>query len=177
MAQNGSKWNIDRASVERREDLAKFHIDNHLAISVGSEEEKVHQEEDIQNDFPHLLGNSLFEQGFYWIATSKDDGSIAGCIGLNPSTEEKAVWLTAFSVASSFRGQGLGKELLQLAIQFASSEALKYGWATIKLVTLDRMEVAKAMYSKVGFDTKSTTKTNFYKVYHMEQPLPIREVV
>jgi len=177
MAQNGSKWTIARAPVERRKDLVKFHIDNHLAISTNNEEEKVHQEADTQSDFPHLLDDSLFEQGFYWIATSNDGGSIVGCIGLNPSTEEKAVWLTAFSVASSFRRQGLGKELLQLTIQFASKDALKYSWATIKLVTLDRMEVAQAMYSKVGFNTKSTEKTKFNKVYFMEQPLPIRHVV
>jgi len=40
MAQNSSKWTIVRAAVERRKDLAKFHIDNHLAISIGSEGEK-----------------------------------------------------------------------------------------------------------------------------------------
>ena len=62
-----------------------------------------------------------------------------------PSPEKQSVKLERMAVLSAYRGQGIGRELLQVAIAFAQSQ----GFAEIRL---NAQTQAKAFYQKLGFE-------------------------
>ncbi|KAL6078763.1 Amino-acid acetyltransferase [Balamuthia mandrillaris] len=139
---------IRHAKAEERAAVAALVIQNHLALSEDSAEEWLEQLKDVPSDFAHLMQDSSFAEGRHQVAIDKHSGAIVGCACIAP-TEEEGVWLLeALSVRPSWRGRGLGKRLLRLAID----EARRVGAQRLKLVTLkERMENAWRLYQKQGF--------------------------
>lgn len=74
------------------------------------------------------------------------EGKVAGCVGLRPFDEErgevKRLW-----VRDAFKGQGLGRILLNRVIEDASA----IGYRQLLLDTLPKMEAALRLYESLGF--------------------------
>jgi GNAT superfamily N-acetyltransferase len=72
---------------------------------------------------------------------------MVGGIGLKPDKEDQSVeWINGFALNSSLRGMGIGQRLFQLVLDNARATT-----KTLRLMTLDRLKAALAIYKKNGF--------------------------
>jgi putative acetyltransferase len=100
--------------------------------------------------------------------TSKE----VGCAGIRKS-EENIAELKRMFIKEEHRNKGLGKELLQRAIELAK----ELGYKKIRLDTLDTMRSAIALYEKFGFRQTGAYRYNphrnvrFYELLIQPQPL------
>jgi GNAT superfamily N-acetyltransferase len=104
----------------------------------------------FEKELDGLLGFYTSPTGFIFLA--KTLGNVVGCIAVRPIINEKVPSLTVaelkrFYVYDDFKGMGIGKQLLELAL--GEAKLLKY--RSIMLETMDRMEVATSLYLKTGF--------------------------
>lgn len=87
----------------------------------------------------------------YWIGRDDATGDVVGGTGLYtmPGDEAEAAWLGWYWVDPARRGEGLGRMLLQFAIDTARAEGKSY----LRLYTSDSPseKVAGALYEKMGF--------------------------
>ncbi|MDF3025828.1 MAG: family N-acetyltransferase [Fluviicola sp.] len=97
--------------------------------------------------------DALFElfktgQSHYFIA--KENGIIAGGCGIYPTEglPEGCVELVKLYVAKSYRGTGLGKQLIERSIAAATSE----GYRELYLETLPELHIAVGLYEHLGFE-------------------------
>ncbi|MGV3630144.1 MAG: GNAT family N-acetyltransferase [Bacteroidota bacterium] len=84
----------------------------------------------------------------YWVAF--DGNKLVGGCGLypTPGLPEGCVELVKFYVNSSYRGQGIGKKLMQAALE----EAKVLGYASVYLESLPQLDKAVGMYEQAGFE-------------------------
>jgi len=80
------------------------------------------------------------------IILCKINGECIGCVGIRKINKETAELKRMF-VQQGFQGRGIGKELLDKAIELARS----LGYKTIRLDTLNYMQPAINLYKKAGF--------------------------
>jgi GNAT superfamily N-acetyltransferase len=71
----------------------------------------------------------------------------AGCMALRSLHEEGACEMKRLFVRPAYRGQGLGRRLVQRIIQ----EAITVGYTVMRLDTLDTLERAMRFYETLGF--------------------------
>lgn len=79
------------------------------------------------------------------------EGQVAGCCALRPLDDvdvPNASEMKRLYVRPAFRGRGLGRELAQAILD----EALRLGYDSVLLDTLDDMEAARALYEDLGFE-------------------------
>jgi GNAT superfamily N-acetyltransferase len=79
------------------------------------------------------------------------DGAPAGCGALRPLPEAdypNACEMKRLFVRRAFRRFGLGRQLAQALID----QALRAGYSTLLLDTLDDMEAARGLYASLGFE-------------------------
>jgi len=74
------------------------------------------------------------------------DGEPAGCVGMRPYNSDVCEMKRLF-VRDRFRGQGLGKMLVESVVQ----EARKAGYLLMRLDTLQEMQDARKLYGAFGF--------------------------
>lgn len=93
--------------------------------------------------------SKVFEvpQSAYWIA--EEDGKIIGGCGIYPTSglPDGCVELVKLYTASSARGKGVGKMLMQKSI----SSAQQFGYDEIYLESFPELSTAISMYEKAGF--------------------------
>src|SRR4051812_47051814 len=88
------------------------------------------------------------------------DGAVGGLLVLLPQTD--AMLLDNIAVASSLRGQGVGRRLLE----FAEGCAREAGYQTIKLYTNEAMSENIALYGRIGYlETHRSEEKNLRRVY------------
>jgi putative acetyltransferase len=75
------------------------------------------------------------------------NGAIAGCIALRPMDEKNLCEMKRLFIREEFRGKGLGRILTEKVI----ADAKEIGYTTMRLDTLQRMETARSLYTKLGF--------------------------
>ncbi|MGG5820545.1 GNAT family N-acetyltransferase [Falsiroseomonas sp. HW251] len=93
-------------------------------------------------------------------------GVIAGAVVLQDGPGH--LWLDNVAVDPAWKGQGLGRALLD----FAEAEARRRGLAEIRLLTHQRMESNIALYARLGFvETARRTEDGFDRVF-MAKRLP-----
>jgi len=100
--------------------------------------------QDFEKELVELPGKYAPPQGRLYAAFS--DGLLAGCVALRPFQEEQCE-IKRLYVRPQFRGQAIGKQLLQQVI----TEAQHIGYRQVLLDTLYAMTVAKSLYYSVGF--------------------------
>lgn len=89
------------------------------------------------------------------LAATTDDGTIAGVLTLvffDIPTYCKA-WIEDVITDSEYRGQGIGRALVERAMEMAH----EYGVDGIYLTSRPSREVARALYRKIGFEEVPTT--------------------
>lgn len=87
------------------------------------------------------------ENAYYFI--TEDSGEIVGGCGIYPTQgmPDGCIELVKLYVANSKRGTGLGKQLMQLAIE----KAAEFGFKEVYLETLPELHIAVGLYEKLGF--------------------------
>jgi len=92
-----------------------------------------------------------------WVVAN-DDGSICGTTGIYFTRKDRAeaVWMSWYCVDPDMRGQGIGKMLIEYAIEKANELGKKY----FRLYTSDYpLEAdAQVVYEKYGFKITRTKK-------------------
>lgn len=98
------------------------------------------------------------------------DGAIAGCIALRPMEEDGICEMKRLYVREEFRGKGIGKILTDKILV----DAKEIGYHTMRLDTLQRMETARSLYKKLGFNVIPAYYNNpMEEVVYMEKQLSI----
>jgi putative acetyltransferase len=95
-----------------------------------------------------LPGDYAQPRGKLMLATV--NGEVAGCCAVRPldsSDYPNACEMKRLYVRPQFRGLGLGRQLVEEAME-AAREA---GYASVLLDTLDDMEAARSLYEDLGF--------------------------
>nr|WP_314739303.1 bifunctional helix-turn-helix transcriptional regulator/GNAT family N-acetyltransferase [uncultured Haemophilus sp.] len=93
------------------------------------------------------------EKGELWVV--EVDGVRAGSIAIVKETDEIAQ-LRWFILDEKFQGLGMGKKLMQTAVDFAKSQ----GYQKISLWTFSLLESARHLYRKFGFGIVETVENN-----------------
>jgi ribosomal protein S18 acetylase RimI-like enzyme len=87
----------------------------------------------------------------YWVAIDETSQKVIGTTGLYcyKKDETEAYWLAMFCVDPAFRGQGIGKKLLNFSIDKARADGKKF----LRLYTSNAPNEAAAqiLYEKCGF--------------------------
>ncbi|MDG6226178.1 MAG: GNAT family N-acetyltransferase [Candidatus Thermoplasmatota archaeon] len=80
-----------------------------------------------------------------WIV--EDGGEVLGCIAIVRHTDDQAQ-LRWFLLHPKVRGKGIGRSLLDAALDFARVS----GYSSVFLLTESVLEVAASLYQKAGFE-------------------------
>ena len=97
----------------------------------------------VAQSFYEFLQNYNPEYDRLWIAEHNEE--IIGCIGIvNHNERAQLRW---FLLHSDYRGIGLGKRLLNTALDYCRQK----GYKSVYLDTTDDLETAISMYEKAGF--------------------------
>lgn len=83
-----------------------------------------------------------------------DQGEHMGMIsvGIYITPTGKKAWIEDVVVDNSFRGQGIGKQLMEFAIQFTKEQKA----AILMLTSNPARVIANELYKKIGFKQKET---------------------
>jgi GNAT superfamily N-acetyltransferase len=107
------------------------------------------KEIDIQYNKPH---------GGLILIIDASSGQAIGCAGIRKN-EDTVAELKRMFIQESHRNKGLGKELMQKAVELAKD----LGYNKIRLDTLDTMNAAMAVYEKAGFNQTGAYRYNPHK--------------
>ena len=103
--------------------------------------------QDFDTELSSMPGKYSLPRGSLLLARSTSSREPVGCVGIRPTTSNGVCEMKRLYVASEVRGMGLGKALIDAAIE----EALRIGYARMKLDTLPTMAAAVDFYKKNGF--------------------------
>ena len=104
------------------------------------------------------------------IWTVSVDGQIEACIVIDgKKADTDGARLRLFIIGDKLRGQGLGRKLMQTAIDFCDNN----GYARVTLGTFAGLDVARHLYESFGFELKheeeNTTWGNPVREQHFER--------
>jgi ribosomal protein S18 acetylase RimI-like enzyme len=101
-------------------------------------------------------------EGVVWVL--EEESVIAGIIVLLPATDY--LLLDNIAVSPARQGSGLGRRLLA----FAEAEALRRGYAEIRLYTHQTMEENQRLYASIGYEeTGRGTEAGYDRVFMRKQ--------
>jgi ribosomal protein S18 acetylase RimI-like enzyme len=80
-------------------------------------------------------------------AAVTDDGEIVGYVTTRLRPEASVGWIPNLAVAPEHQGEGLGRRLLEHALEFFRER----GMAVAKIETLEQNPVGQALYPRLGF--------------------------
>ena len=114
----------------------------------------------VAQSFFEFLQNYNPLKDHLWCA--EHNGKIIGCVGI--AGHEKRAQLRWFLIDPLYRGIGLGKKLLNYALEFAKEQA----YESIYLDTTCDLEKAIGLYQKSGFIKTSEKPNNTWREGLME---------
>ncbi len=89
-----------------------------------------------------------YDQGRDGLWSAAVDGRIEGCITIDGlQAEGEGAHLRWFIVSDRFRGRGIGRKLIEVAIDFCR----KNGYKQVYLWTFEGLNAARHLYEKTGF--------------------------
>ena len=141
-----------------------------IIIKHAESDSDIKKIKELFNEYVMFLGENLDFQGYKSELSSLpgiysppegslllalDKGRAAGCAALKKigDVKEKNCEMKRLFVKPEYRGNNLGRKLAAMIIE----EAVKKGYRTMYLDTLERLEAAMKLYSSLGF-----TKTDPY---------------
>jgi ribosomal protein S18 acetylase RimI-like enzyme len=130
---------IDSPTLLQKDEIANFlftHLDQYGDPKT-----------DIMKCLDYSLSNYAHQGGFVVLARD-ESGKIAGAVVMNKTGMESYIpenILVYIAVDKQFRGKGLGKNLMQRAIEFASGSIALH---------VEPDNPAKKLYEKLGFTNK-----------------------
>ncbi len=101
--------------------------------------------EKFDSDLKDIEQSYFAKNGYFWIA--EDNNKVVGIIAITP-INDKTGEIKRFYVRKKFRRQGIGKQLLNVCLEYAQ----KQGFQKIILWTDIRYKEAQAFYLKNGFE-------------------------
>ena len=110
------------------------------------------------------------EQINYWAAVNEQE-KIIGTIGLysNINDRHESVWMAYFCVDPGFRRQGIGRKLVEHAIEQARTIGVPY--FRLYSSTLRNESASHSLYHEHGFRIVKTKHKLFYKLLYMQLDL------
>ncbi len=105
--------------------------------------------QNFESELAGLPGDYAAPRGT--LLTAHVDGALAGCCAIRPLDAvdyPNACEMKRLYTRTAFRGQGLGRSLVEAAMDFARSA----GYGSVLLDTLSDMEAARALYENLGFE-------------------------
>ena len=105
--------------------------------------------QNFESELAGLPGDYAAPRGT--LLTARVDGEMAGCCAIRPLDSvnyPNACEMKRLYARPTFRGLGLGRRLVELALEFA----LSAGYECVLLDTLSDMEAARALYEDLGFE-------------------------
>ena len=105
--------------------------------------------QNFESELAGLPGDYAAPRGT--LLTARVDGEMAGCCAIRPLDSvnyPNACEMKRLYARPTFRGLGLGRTLVELALEFA----LSAGYECVLLDTLSDMEAARALYEDLGFE-------------------------
>ena len=105
--------------------------------------------QNFESELAGLPGDYAAPRGT--LLTARVDGEMAGCCAIRPLDSvnyPNACEMKRLYARPTFRGLGLGRSLVELALEFA----LSAGYECVLLDTLSDMEAARALYEDLGFE-------------------------
>jgi putative acetyltransferase len=103
--------------------------------------------QDFATELSFMPGKYSPPAGSLLLARSTAAGEPLGCIGIRPMILKDVCEMKRLYVTPQGRGLGLGKDLIAVAID----EAVRIGYARMRLDTLPTMAAAVDLYRKNGF--------------------------
>jgi len=93
--------------------------------------------------------SELFTEANSALFVAEENGELCGCCGIFPTEglPEHCAELVKFYIHKDFRGQGLGKNLMEESIDFAKMS----GYKSIYIESLPEFSTAVSIYEKQGF--------------------------
>ena len=107
----------------------------------------------------HQIEEIIADNNSHLFFAINDQGAHMGMIsvGLYITPTGKKPWIEDVVVDNSYRGQGIGKQLMEFAIQFTKEQKA----ATLMLTSNPARLSANELYKKIGFKQK---ETNVYRI-------------
>lgn len=132
-----NRQNLDQSSFTR-DDVANF-----LFVSLDQYGDKI---EDIHRCIDYAMGGQPGKGGF--IVVASENGNIAGSVIVNETGMAGFIpenILVYIAVNSDYRGQGVGKKLMTLAVENAEGDVALH---------VEPDNPARFLYEKLGFTSK-----------------------
>jgi hypoxanthine-DNA glycosylase len=124
-------------------------------------------------EYKNVYEDSYIKDMEYWIAKSNNEA--IGIVGLYTHKYEKdnSCWLGWFAVEPKFRGNKIGKKLLD----FAVNKAKERGYEYLKLYTYDSNEfkIAKELYKKEKFKQFDSKNKELYFIKKLNKGTKMKE--
>ena len=103
-------------------------------------------------------------QDAFWVAVEQD--RVEGAIAIDgEQAAQKGAHLRWFIVSDGLRGQGIGRQLLKLALEFCQDQ----GYQRIYLWTFEGLDSARHLYESLGFQLVEQYRGNQWGVEVNEQ--------
>ncbi len=121
---------------------------------------------DIKNHYNKIDGSC------FWVVENKDESQIIGTVAIRNlkglTSDESSAELKRLFLSKSYRGLGIGKEMINIAIDFAK----RMDYKRILLHSSNKMKASRNLYLKNGFvDIPSYNKNNQRADIFMEKKL------
>jgi putative acetyltransferase len=97
-------------------------------------------------DLDDIEGHYVHRGGCFDVLVESRTGRIIGCAGLDPAGDGRCE-LRKMYLDANFRGQGLGRLLLEHALH----QAQRFGFRRIELETASVLSAARSLYESYGF--------------------------
>lgn len=129
--------------------------DTYLSLHPGKQIERVDEEKWLQGVIKNVENGATL---FYWAVY---DGKIVGSVDINrgKSVRDWHVGTIGLMVSCDFRGEGLGRFLLQYILEKAKAAGLR----TTQLEVFSDNEIALNLYKKLGFKEIGRLPDGFYR--------------
>lgn len=137
---------IRRAGKDDLEAIVQIYVNNWKSTYAGMLPQEFLEGMTVQNKIEMWTKFAVYDKNLLFIYEG-DDGSICGFVALEPESKiENCIYLTSLHTDESYRGQGIGTEL----IRFAHKAARDAGYSKMSINIVVGNDNAKSLYEKLG---------------------------